>query len=213
MSRIAFRQTGWFDPNNPDWRCFFSYEFVNPLTPVAITGITFAEAFASAWKIRTWSYDFNFTVTPTFGIPETYTGSGTVFSQFVTDDDEWELVCNAFSSVRINDASVDMAIGLCNYDAGTELFSYGSGSNFSGGLNFDPATGPLTALNFSFMGHPATVYGDSGIISAIGDFSIDVDSFWEFSDGQSAAPGTQHGLIYDSVTGDQVLFPLPSGVA
>lgn len=216
MSRIACEVLGaGFDPADPDYRLFFKYA-LNPLTYPAITGNTFAQAFAVYRQIKQYRYDFNFDVTLSGGGgPINYAGGDFTYQQSVVSGDELELICNGFASVRVNDGGIDFAIGLCAYDIGSKLFSFGSGSIFATGLSLDPslATGGGTALDFTFLGQSATVYADPSIVSAVGTFDISIASYWEYDNGLPPFPvgSPTDGPVFDGTTGGQIINPAPTG--
>ncbi len=203
MSRIAFRQCGWGDRSNVLNYMPFPLSLVgfNVGTP------SFDEAFALMWKIRTYSYNYAFDVTPAGGGgPISFVDSGTTF-QVGSTGDERDLICGAGPGVQVPVPAGTFSFGLGRFGS-TAVLS--GGALFATGLSLDSSVGPVTAMTFTFLGISYPVYANAGIASATGFFIIDVDGYWEYDDGIGGP--WPHGPIWDAGTGAQVLFPLPSGM-
>lgn len=210
MPAIGFQEDGFgFDRQNPDYRCFFKFQIGPPPTGVP----TFREDFLTTYKwfrrtaVLSFTYDID--VDGPF-FTGNLSGSGQAATGFPAPGSELSVGCCTRVASSFSDSTgnlISCGVQVLDYDSDSQEFIWYPQFILKGGINSDPNSlgDPVEVdVAVTILDQTIQLYAENGV-TASGTFDITVQSYWPYQH-------SFYGPIWDSVTGDQLIDPIPEGV-
>lgn len=212
MARFAPALLGSFNPQNPDWRCFFPTG-ISPglLLATAAPGISLPvrDAFDVCWRVKTIAVNYAIT-SSSAGFQSGGTSGLSII--FPIPADERSLICASANVIGFFDGIINIGLILYSFDnsdpANLKMWYSVNIAGAGGGpqLSSSPLGGTFSGVVSNLFGQDIQLYDAPGEHTS-GNISVLPDSWWPYDDGKTGLPS--NGPIWDGSDGHQLIDPIP----